>query len=213
MQAASRKALDLNRRTIDRYLSIFQRLFIIHWLPNLATTASRQNHARSKVHAVDTSFAVESLTRAGVDILQRRETFGALLESYVVNQVIAATEWATTQAQSYFWRQDGNTNPEVDLVLVDTQKRLIGIEIKASREVGPHLPALGPTRSMTPPLLSNSSRMRPPPRLFPNPATTPPSSSAMCMKTTKKKAVASCGSRKIWPTPMPSSTAIICNSS
>ena len=134
---ASRLAqnLDLDRRTIDRYLSIFERLFLIHWLPNLATTASRQNHTRSKIHPVDTSFAVESLTRAGVDILQKRETYGALLESYVVNQIVAGGQWASTSTQAYYWRQASNTNPEVDLVLVDSRERALGIEVKASREV------------------------------------------------------------------------------
>jgi predicted AAA+ superfamily ATPase len=130
------QSLDLDRRTIDRYLSVFQRLFLIHWLPNLATSASRQSHARAKIHAVDTSFAVESLTRAGVDILAQRETFGAVLETYVVNQIVAAAEWAETQAQSYFWRQAGTQPAEVDLVLVDARERLIGIEVKASSEVG-----------------------------------------------------------------------------
>lgn len=130
------QSLDLDRRTIDRYLSIFQRLFLIHWLPNLATSASRQSHARAKIHAIDTSFAVESLTRAGVDILAHRETFGAVLETYVVNQVVAAAEWATAQAQSYFWRQAGTQPAEVDLVLVDARERRVGIEVKASSEVG-----------------------------------------------------------------------------
>ena len=131
------QSLDLDRRTVDRYLSIFERLFLIHLLPNLATSASRQNHARAKVHPVDTSFTVESLSRAGVDVLKSRETFGALLESYVVNELSAAREWASTETDAFYWREASNSNPEVDLVLVDNRDRLIGIEVKASREVGP----------------------------------------------------------------------------
>lgn len=129
--------LDIDRRTVDRYLGIFQRLFLLHWLPNLATTPSRQSHARSKIHPVDTSFAVESLVRAGIDILIEREHFGALLESHVVNQIVASTEWSATRPTAYFWRQASNTSPEVDLVLVDDKDRLVGIEIKASASLHP----------------------------------------------------------------------------
>jgi predicted AAA+ superfamily ATPase len=138
--------LDIDRRTVDRYLGIFQRLFLLHWLPNLATTPSKQSHARSKIHPVDTSFTVASLSRAGTDILTEREKFGAVLESHVVNQVLASTQWATTRTESYFWRQASNTSPEVDLVLIDDTNRLVGIEVKASRSLHPR--DIGPLQAL-----------------------------------------------------------------
>lgn len=129
--------LDVDRRTVDRYLGAFERLFLVHWLPNLATTPSRQSHARSKIHPVDTSFSIESLNRAGVDLLANRETFGAALESHVVNQVLAASGWSDIGTQSYFWRQASGSSFEVDLVLVDESERVVGIEVKASRSLHP----------------------------------------------------------------------------
>lgn len=146
------QALDLDRRTIDRYLAIFDRMFLVHWLPNLATSASRQNHARAKVHPVDTSFSVESLTRAGVDLLQSREQFGALLESHVVNQIIAAAQWAAISTDQFYWRQAARPSPEVDLVLIDGTERLVGVEVKASHTINQAdlrgLRALGESRRM-----------------------------------------------------------------
>jgi predicted AAA+ superfamily ATPase len=129
------QSLDLDRRTIDRYLSIFSRTFLMHWLPNLATTASRQNHSRSKVHPVDTSFSVESMTRAGIDLLENREQFGALLESHVVNQIVAASQWAELATERFYWRDAARRSAEVDLVLVDETDRVVGIEVKASATV------------------------------------------------------------------------------
>lgn len=131
------QTLELDRRTIDRYLGIFDRLFLTHWLPNLATKAVRQNHSRAKVHPVDTSFAVESFTRAGVDLLRHREEFGALVESYVVNQIVAATQWARIPTEQFYWRHASASSPEVDLVLVDGRGRAVGIEVKAARSVTP----------------------------------------------------------------------------
>lgn len=129
--------LDVDRRTVDRYLGVFERLFLVHWLPNLATTPSRQSHARAKIHPVDTSFSIESLHRAGVDLLANREAFGAVLESHVVNQVLAAAGWSELGIQPYFWRQASGSSFEVDLVLVDQSDRVVGIEVKASKSVHP----------------------------------------------------------------------------
>ncbi|NQX13717.1 AAA family ATPase [Microbacteriaceae bacterium VKM Ac-2855] len=129
--------LDLDRRTVDRYLGMFERLFLLHWIPNLATTAANQSHARSKIHPVDTSFSVESFARAGIDVLTEREQFGALVESHVVNQVIASAQWSDLQTDQFFWRQASSTSPEVDLVLVDGVGRHVGIEVKASRTLHP----------------------------------------------------------------------------
>ncbi|TIH36149.1 DUF4143 domain-containing protein [Subtercola vilae] len=128
---------DLDRRTIDRYLGLFERVFLVHWLANLATNPSRQSHTRAKIHPVDTSFSVESLVRAGTNLIEDRETFGALLESHVVNQILASTEWSETRPEAYFWRQASATSPEVDLVLIDGSNRVIGIEVKASRTIHP----------------------------------------------------------------------------
>lgn len=132
------QTLDLDRRTIDRYLGIFTRRFLLHWLPNLATGPSRQTHARAKVHPVDVSFSVESLLRARVDPLVEREKFGQLLESYVVNQIVTAAEWSTVDVDCYYWRDSTvKATPEVDLVVVTANNESIGIEVKAARSVDP----------------------------------------------------------------------------
>jgi len=127
--------VDLDPRTVDRYIGLYERLFLLHALPNLATSAVRQTHARAKMHPVDTSFAVEAFVRAGVDIQSHREIFGGLLESHVVNQIVAAGSWSSNEIHAFYWR-DAKTSREVDLVLEDGQGRLVGVEVKAATSVG-----------------------------------------------------------------------------
>ncbi|MCL2092417.1 MAG: DUF4143 domain-containing protein [Micrococcales bacterium] len=136
---ASRLAqlLDFDRRTIDRYMGVFGRLFLLHWLPNLATAPANQSHTRAKIHPVDTSLAVEATERAGVDILATREIFGQLLESHVTNQVLAARAWAEHTTTVHHWRQAGTPFYEVDIVLEAFGGRRIGIEVKAASRVNP----------------------------------------------------------------------------
>jgi predicted AAA+ superfamily ATPase len=136
---ASRLAqqLGFDRRTIDRHLGLFQRLFLIHWLPNSATSPTRQSHTRAKVHPVDVSLSVESLERAGVDLTHSRKAFGQVLESYVVAQVVASLGWAKTAATASYWRDAKARDAEVDLVLTTAQGVRIGVEVKAASRVFP----------------------------------------------------------------------------
>ncbi|MDR2380664.1 MAG: DUF4143 domain-containing protein [Bifidobacteriaceae bacterium] len=130
-------ALHLDQRTVARYLGLLERLFLVWWLPNLATEPGRQSAARSKVHPVDTSISVESLGRAGAAPAESPQVFGPLIESHVANQVRAAASWAAEPPDLFYWRQAGNRPAEVDLVLRDPRGRLVGIEVKNTTRVGP----------------------------------------------------------------------------
>lgn len=131
------KQTGYDRRTIERYLDIFtSRLFLLHSLENAASPPRKQSYARNKIHPFDTSFSVEALERAGVDLLQRREWFGQLLESHVVNQLVASIQWANRDYRASYWRQASSTSPEVDLVILDDRNRAVAIEVKASTRLG-----------------------------------------------------------------------------
>jgi predicted AAA+ superfamily ATPase len=115
---------------------VFERLFLVHWLTNLATAPSRQAFSRAMVHPIDTSLSFEALTRAGVDLSSDREQLGGLVESYVVNQVVASAGWSRLGIEAGYWRQAGHAPREVDLVLTDSTGRRVAIEVKAARTVG-----------------------------------------------------------------------------
>lgn len=128
-------ATDLDRRTVDRYIEMFQQLFLVYPLPNLALTASKQSHARSKIHVYDTSVAVALHAQAGKDLAVEREFFGAALETHVANQILPACDWATIDTDAFFWRKTHGSMPEVDIVLRDHGGRLVGVEVKLSSSV------------------------------------------------------------------------------
>jgi hypothetical protein len=68
------------------------------------------------------------------DWLPRRERFGHLLESFVVQQIVAQAGW--TNPDLRFWHYRDRDQVEVDLV-VTLGRRTWGIEVKASASVGP----------------------------------------------------------------------------
>jgi predicted AAA+ superfamily ATPase len=130
------QTLGVDRRTVDRYLGVFGRLFLVHWLPNLATTPSRQAFSRAKIHPVDTALSFEALARSGVDFFGQREQLGQLLESHVVNQVTASAAWSNLGIEAGYWRAAGHAPREVDLVLADSTGRRVAVEVKAAKLVG-----------------------------------------------------------------------------
>ena len=135
----ARMASELNRdgRTIDRYINIFERRFLIRRLPNLALQAHKQTQSRPKIHPIDSSFSVEELKSAGKDIFGNNRTLlGGVFESYVVSQVAPEAQWSKKNPDLFYWRQAGKNPKEVDLVML-ANNQLVGIEVKAARSFRP----------------------------------------------------------------------------
>lgn len=135
----SRMASELGRdgRTIERYIDIFERRFLIRKLPNLALQAHKQTQSRPKVHPIDSSFSIEEFKQAGKDIFgDNRTLLGSVLESYVVSQIVPEAQWSSRFPDAFYWRQAGKHPKEVDLVLLNNNE-LIGIEVKAASNVRP----------------------------------------------------------------------------
>ncbi len=135
----SRMASELGRdgRTIERYIDIFERRFLIRKLPNLALQAHKQTQSRPKVHPIDSSFSIEEFKQAGKDIFgDDRTLLGSVLESYVVSQIVPEAQWSSRFPEAFYWRQAGKQPKEVDLVLLNNNE-LIGIEVKAASNVRP----------------------------------------------------------------------------
>ncbi len=130
------RELDLDPRTVGRYLGILERRFLITLLPNLHGGITRASRSAPKGHAVDTASTCESLIRAGHDIADSPELLGQTLETWVVNQFLAARGWAALTTEAFYWR-NSRTGREVDLVLVDGRGRRLGVEVKLASSIGP----------------------------------------------------------------------------
>jgi len=138
--ASMSQRLDVNPRTVDRYLDVLERRFLLHFLPNLAQGPARQTRSRAKVLPVDTAFACESIRRADPAKVQDPIMIGKLLEAWVANQITACLGVSRRLVTTHYWRdakKDKDKKPEdrkneVDLVLIDSQGHTIGIETKLS---------------------------------------------------------------------------------
>lgn len=132
--------LGMSRATVENYLGHLERRFLVHRLSNFGgrTRAQSVGTARPKVHPVDTALSIAVLNRMGQPFRTHAEHFGALLETFVVNELIAQAGWSRVRPEVGFWRDAGRRgDAEVDLVLVDGSGRTVGVEVKSSTTVHP----------------------------------------------------------------------------
>lgn len=124
--------LDLRRETIDHYLSVLERLFLIRRLPAWHRHEARRLVKTPKIHLLDSGLAAALSGLGEADWLPRRDRFGHLLESFVVQQLTAQAGW--TDPDLRFWHYRDKDQVEVDLI-VTQGARTWGVEVKASASI------------------------------------------------------------------------------
>jgi predicted AAA+ superfamily ATPase len=130
--SATANALGHVRKTVERYLEVLERLFLVRRLP-----AWHSNHAKRlvktpKVHLCDSGLAAALADLRPEQWNPERKRFGHLLESFVVQQFIAMGAW--TDIEPRFWHYRDKDQVEVDLV-IEVGSKLWGVEVKAAARV------------------------------------------------------------------------------
>ena len=122
--------LGLHRSTVDHYIAVLERLFLVRRLPAWHRNPARRLIRSPKVHLLDTGLAATLADLTAYDWLGRRDRMGHLLASFVVQQLIAQATW--TEPDLRFWHYRDKDRVEVDIVITRGQKTW-GIEVKAAR--------------------------------------------------------------------------------
>jgi uncharacterized protein len=122
--------MGLPGRTVDGYLELLARAFLIERIPAWSTNLTRKVIRRPKMVVTDTGLAAH-LIRASASTTDRPGgPFGQLLETFVANEIRKQLTWSTVRPSlSHFRDRDG---VEVDLVLEHPDGRVVGIEVKAT---------------------------------------------------------------------------------
>jgi uncharacterized protein len=128
MNAASiARAMETPLTTVKRHLAILETLFFVRMLPAWHANLGRRLVKSPKVYVADSGLLAHLL---GLDS-DPSDGDGALLETFVVQQILAQLAESPSPARAYHFRT--HAGDEVDLVLEDARGRLVGIEIKATQ--------------------------------------------------------------------------------
>lgn len=124
--------LDVDWATAEKYLTILERLFLIRRLPAWHKNNAKRLIKTPKVHIVDSGLAA-MLNRLTVKDWQSQSTeFGALLESFVVQQLICQAGWVDNDLTFSHYRDKDKV--EVDLV-IEQGRKVWAVEVKRAASV------------------------------------------------------------------------------
>jgi predicted AAA+ superfamily ATPase len=121
--------LDLRRDTVENHLAACERLYLVRRLQPWHRHESKRLIKTPKLHFVDSGLAATLADLAPEDWHDRRDRFGHLLETFVLQQLVAQAGW--TDPDLRFWHYRDKDQVEVDFVLT-RGRRTWGVEVKAS---------------------------------------------------------------------------------
>lgn len=124
------RAAALPQTTLKRYLALLEALFLVHRLPAWSTNVNTRQVKAPKLLLVDSGLAAHLLGADHSRLHADPTLLGGLLESFVAGEIARQAAWSRYLPKLFHFRT--HTGREVDLVLEDTQGRLVGIEVKAT---------------------------------------------------------------------------------
>ena len=125
--------LKSNRATVNERLASLDASFLIHLLAGHRSSEHRTLTAHPKIHAVDCGLAAWA---ARLDEDPPAAVFGAMLETFVINELAAQASWSYTAEAVRHWR-DTTRKLEVDAVVLHPDGSLIAVEVKAGADIRP----------------------------------------------------------------------------
>ena len=129
------RAASIDAKTADRYVSLFEEVFLFKRLPAWSASSTRRAVGAAKLLGVDSGLVADLVGRGPGRLGKGDPMAGPLLENFVLSEVARLLPVAAERARLFHFRtKDG---VEVDGVVETRDRRIAGIEVKASESVRP----------------------------------------------------------------------------
>jgi predicted AAA+ superfamily ATPase len=128
------RSAGIRLTTLNRYLALLEMVYLVQRLPAWAPNLGKRLVKSPKLHFVDSGLAAHLI---GVDergLGATPHVLGALLETFVVNELQKQLGWARTRARLFHFRSADRK--EVDIVIEDAAGRIVGVEVRATSTPG-----------------------------------------------------------------------------
>lgn len=125
------KSLGIDRKTVQRYLNLFEQSFILYNLRGYSRNLRKEVTKKSKYYFWDNG--IRNAVIKNFNNLNTRDDIGSLWENYLVAERLKKQEYKQIYSNNYFWRTwDGQ---EIDWV-EERGGKLFGFEFKwKSKEI------------------------------------------------------------------------------
>ncbi len=134
--ARAAREVDIPERSVPAYLRAMQSVYLIRVVPGWSNNRATRAVRTPKVYLSDTGLAAH-LAGVDVDGLEREVSStltGGFVEGFVVGELVKQRAW-TQKSYSLSHYRD-NHGREVDIVLEDRRREVVGVEVKSAATVG-----------------------------------------------------------------------------
>jgi len=118
-------ALEFSRTTVDRYIDLLEKSFIIFRLPGFSRNLRKEVTKMDKIYFYDTG--VRNTIIGNLNLLHSRDDVGKLWENFLITERMKKQGYAQKIYSHYFWRL--TSGAELDLV-EETEGEIFGFEFK-----------------------------------------------------------------------------------
>jgi predicted AAA+ superfamily ATPase len=119
------KDLDLNKSTVDRYLDLLSKVFIIYNIRGFSRNLGNEITKKSKWYFYDNG--IRNALINNFNPMTLRDDHGKLWENYIISERLKFQEYSKMHAANFFWRT--HTQQEIDWI-EDRGGRLHAYEVK-----------------------------------------------------------------------------------
>ena len=119
------KQLELNKKTVERYLDLLEKFFVIFPLTGFSRNLRKEVTQKPKIYFYD--LGVRNAIINNYNFLENRNDIGLLWENFIINERLKFNVYSKQFGSSYFWRT--YSGAELDYV-EEHGGRLYGYEIK-----------------------------------------------------------------------------------
>jgi len=125
----------LSQPTLKRYLTLLEATFLFQPLLPWAANLGKRLTKTPKAFLNDSGLLGYLLGLEPEDLVRGVvPSAGSLVETFVLQEIRKQVSWSRTRPSVFFYRTAAGR--EVDIVLEDRRRRIVGIEVKASATVG-----------------------------------------------------------------------------
>lgn len=120
----------IKNTTLQRYMALLEHVFLLVKIPAWTPNMEGQFVKSPKIYLNDSGLLSHLRGEDMESLSANRSGVGALLENFVVMEIIKQLSWSNKFLKPYHFSM--HKGAEVDLVLENRQKQLFGIEVKSA---------------------------------------------------------------------------------
>ena len=125
--------IGLDAKTAQKYIGILEGLFLVRRVAPWGRNALGRQVKTPKLHFLDSGLQASLVRLTPEQCVTARHRYGAALESWVHGEIRKAVSLTTDDWQVFHYRDKDQY--EVDFVLENRQRQVVGVEVKAAATV------------------------------------------------------------------------------